>query len=299
MEGMAILGILLIIMLFGDKITPTIRDSSSGFIKSTSQAGEYSRVTSNPSYSKSISLSTGNARYTYQSYEEYITIYNRGREPISITGWKLENNKEGRAYNVGGSDLRRFPSDTVVIGQGALFISPTGNSQLQNIVLQSGEDAVIMTGSVGNQLPYKIVSFKENICSGYLENLPEYTFTPQLSTSCPRPSDEFGVEQLDTECRKFVERMPSCHTPKFNTRDENGDICTNCVDEKPLSTACIAFIKSRFNYGSCIANHRYDPNFSSNTWRVFLNHGWELWAEEFETIKLFDQFGRLVTSSTY
>jgi len=93
--------------------------------------------------------------------------------------------------------------------------------------------------------------------------------------------------------------MTPCRTPEFNTRDREEDICYNCVDGKLLSSSCVAFIKSHFNYGSCIANHASNPNFSGRTWRIFLGKGWEMWAEDYETIELFDQLGRLVDSRSY
>lgn len=93
--------------------------------------------------------------------------------------------------------------------------------------------------------------------------------------------------------------MASCHTPEFDTRDREGDICHNCVDKKPLSGSCVAFIKSHFNYGSCITYHQNDANFSGKTWRVFLGKGWEMWAKNYETIKLFDSNGQLVNKRGY
>ncbi|MEK7461813.1 MAG: lamin tail domain-containing protein [Patescibacteria group bacterium] len=300
-EGIAILAIIAVIMLATFKGTPNstakpsnTSDSATG---NTSSKTENLAV-NNSSYAKSISLNTGNARSAYQPYEEYISIYNKSREPISITNWQLKNSKSKRAYDFGGT-LRYFPSDIAIIGQAALFISPNSLNTLQNIVLKPGETAVITTGSVGSQSPYKIVSFKENICSGYLEDLPEYTFTPSLTRNCPRPANESGVNNLDTECRKFIERLASCYTPKFNTLDKDGGICSNCVDDKPLSSSCVAFIKNRFNYGSCIAYHVGDKDFADRTWRIFLGKGWEMWANKYETVSLLDQFGRLVVEKTY
>lgn len=285
-EGIIILAILIVIMIIMPKGTSNSPTKSS------------QNSPSNSSYAEDISISTGNAAYVYQPYEEYITVYNRGRNPVDITNWQLKNGKDKRAYDLGGT-LQHFSADIAFIPQATLFISPSGYNVLQNVVLQSGEQAVVTTGQMGSQSPYKIISFKENICSGFLEDMDEYTFTPPLTNNCPRPADEPGVNNLGTECRKFVERMPSCHTPKFDTRDRNGDICYNCVDDIPLSSSCVAFIKSHFNYNSCIAYHEKDSNFSGQTWRVFLGKGWEMWAKEYETIGLFDQLGRLVDERTY
>src|SRR3989344_8322840 len=167
--------------------------------------GENASLPSSP-HARNVSIGAGNAAYAYQPYEEYITIYNRGREPVDITNWQLKNAKDKRAYDLGGS-LKYFPADTAKIGQAAPFVSPMGTNIFQNVILQDGETAIITTGSIGSQVPYKIVSFKENICSGFLEDLPEYTFTPPLARNCPGPTDEPGVSALDTECRKFIERM--------------------------------------------------------------------------------------------
>ncbi len=291
---MAVLIVIMIVTLMGDSDSTTNPSNPSV----NNGSGGENIVTSDSSHALNISLGTGNASYAYQPYEEYITIDNREREPVDITNWQLKNAKDKRAYDLGGS-LKYFPADTAKIGRAAPFVSPMGTNIFQNVILQDGETAVITTGLIGSQLPYKIVSFKENICSGFLEDLPEYTFTPPLARNCPRPTDEPGVSALDTECRKFIERMTPCRTPEFNTRDREEDICYNCVDGKLLSSSCVAFIKSHFNYGSCIANHASNPNFSGRTWRIFLGKGWEMWAEDYETIELFDQLGRLVDSRSY
>lgn len=288
---------LIVIALIGPKNTSKTAASPSGPSKSAGSDAANVVIPSSPQAS-SIGLGTGNASYTYQPYDEYINVYNKGREPVDITGWQLKNGKSERAYDMGGT-LKQFPADFATIGQAALFISPQGFNILQDVVLKPGETAIITTGQVGSQLPYKIVSFKENICSGYLEDLLEYKFTPHLTRNCPRPANEPGIAYLDTECRKFVERMGACHTPKFETRDKDREICYNCVDGKSLSGSCIAFIKNHFNYGSCIAYHQGDANFSGRTWRVFFGKGWEMWAQKYETITLFDRLGQLVSERSY
>lgn len=296
-EGVGILIILAIIVFVAPRAGLNLNlgqsgtSSNSGTSRQNSQFGE-------SIYAGSITIGTGNASRAYQPYEEYITISNKGREEANISGWSLKNGKDKRGYELGG-ELRYYPSDVVFIGQGTLFTPPTGTGVFQDIILKPGERAVLTTGSVGAQTPYKITSFKENICSGYLEDLDEYNFSPALERRCPRPANEVGLERLDTECRQFVERMSSCHTPEFETRDSKGEICYNCVDGKPLSSSCRAFIQNHFNYDSCLANHGLDDDFSSETWRIFLGRSWEFWAEEYETIELLDQSGQLIESRSY
>ena len=297
-EGVLILVVLIVIVLIMPKGTPNpdVNSPTSNIPNSNSSGGASPEP--NSSYARYIYLGTGNATFSFQPYEEYVTINNSSSDPINITGWQLKNGKNKRAYDFGG-DLRYFPADTATIPQATLFISPSSFNTFQDVILQNGEQAIVTTGLIGSQLPYKIVSFKENICSGFLEDLSEYAFTPPLEHNCPRPADEPGVRSLGTECQRFIERMPSCHTPAFNTRDREGDICSNCVDSTLLSSSCVAFIKEHFNYSSCIAYHQHDSNFSSRTWRIFLGRSWEMWADKYETIELFDQLGRLVDYRTY
>lgn len=295
------LAVIIAAMLFAYSRVPvpdaTLPASDSGPIFTIDDKSTAAPVPSS-SYKDSIYLETGNASDVYQPYEEYISIRNSGRNPVNITGWRLTNAKGERAYDFGGTS-RYFPSDSAVIPQASLFVSPIGLNLSRDVILEPYETAVITTGQIAVQLPYRISSFKENICSGYLEDLSEYQFSPPLKRDCPRPSKELGVSSLDTECRRYIERMSSCHTPKFETRDSEGNICTNCVDGTPLSGSCVAFIKNHFNYGACIAYHQNDPNFSGRTWRIFLGRGWEMWAKKYETIKLFDRLGRLVDSQEY
>jgi len=299
MEGVIILVILIVITLIssGDNKSNSNYSSNNSYSSSRNSNSLESDSLTSP-YAKSISIGTGNASYVYQPRDEYITIYNRGNSPIDITGWQLQNGKDERAYYLSGS-LQRFTADVAYVPQSPLFISPSGNNSYQNVVLQSGENAILTTGSIGSALPYKITSFKENICSGYLQDMPEYNFTPSLNRNCPQPRNEIGLENLDAECRRFVENISTCHTPTFNPRDNDGEPCSTCVDGKRLSNSCYAYIKDHFNYGSCIAYHRQDENFFGRTWRVFLNKGWEMWAKEYETIKIFDKLGRLVNTYTY
>lgn len=298
MEGVVILGVLVVMAFLaprGDIDTNRTSSSTGGY---SSNTGNNSLISKTSTYANSVSIGTGNGRYSYQPFDEYITIYNRGRDAINISGWQLKNGKGERTYYLNGS-LQRFTADTATIPQGTDFVSPNNTGTLKDIYLGSGETAIITTGQIGSRIPYQINSFRENICSGYLANMSEYQFNPPLYRNCPRPADEPGLEWLDSGCRTFVGRLQSCEIPNFDPIDNLGEKCTNCVNNTPLSSACVAFIKNHFNYGSCIANHQNDPEFYQNTWRIFLGKGWEMWANEYEKISLFDQFGRLVTEISY
>lgn len=303
-EGILILAVILIIMILG----PDGNETGTTITSSQGQPVSYGSVVSgsvntssslrSAPQSQNISIGSGNAAYAYQSYEEYITIENWGDNPVNITGWQLKNGKDKRPYYQAGG-LQRFSADVVIIPRAAKFISPSGNHVFQDAMLKRGERAIVTTGGVGVRSPYEIVSFKENICSGYIERLPDYAFTPPLSQSCPRPDREPGIENLDVECRRFLSNLSACETPRFDTRTEDGEICTNCINGRPLSGACVAFAKDHYNYGSCIAYHAGDADFESSTWRIFLGRGWEMWATDYETIELFNNLGQLVDFQHY
>ncbi|MSR87656.1 MAG: hypothetical protein EXS69_00590 [Candidatus Zambryskibacteria bacterium] len=253
---------------------------------------------SSSNYSSIISVSSGNAPYTYQSYEEYITIDNQSFSSIDITDWQLRNGKDKRSYSQGGS-LQRFSADIALIPQGTILLSPSGNSLMQNIVLNGGERAIVTTGSIGANSPYRIMSFKESICTGYIESLSDYAFSPALSQNCPSPAKDSGVENLDSQCRNFINTLYSCRTPEFNAKTSNGATCNTCVNGEILSSSCTAFIREHYSYRGCVAYHKNDQNFSGRTWRIFLGRGWEMWAKDYETIELYDRLGQLVNFQNY
>ncbi len=304
LDAFLIIGFLIFVMLLGPTLNKTSpKNSTQNWTLGDSSYGDSNtKITplSPESKNYSLSLSAGNAGYAYQSYEEYIVLENNGGEPIDITGWQLRNGKDRRVYNSGGS-LQRFSSDIAKIPQATLLLSPKGGSAMSNIVLGAGERAVITTGSVGVRHPYQIVSFKENICTGYLENLPDYSFQPSLSSyNCPQPELEPGVASLDTECRRVIERLPGCATPEFELRDSKDEPCSTCLEDKRLTSSCAAFIKEHFSYQGCVAYHAGDPGFTKDKdWRIYLGRGWEMWAEDYEAIELFDRSGNLIISENY
>lgn len=261
-------------------------------------SSNFSSASNTASATNAVTVSTGNAAYSYQPYEEYITLSNRSRTPVNITGWQLRNGKDKRPY-YSGSTLQRLSADVAIIPQATLILSPSGKSLNQDVILQSNEKAIVTTGSFGNRLPYAITSFKENMCTGYLEALPDYAFNPSLSRGCPRPAQEPGIENMDIACRKVIESIASCETPKIGERMSDGEYCADCYKGKILPSVCRAFIKEHFNYQGCLVNHQSNPKFSGNTWRLFLGRGWEMWAKEYESIELFDRFGQLVNYQSY
>ncbi len=244
-----------------------------------------------------LRVERGNAKYENDPMSEYVVIENNGSKPVNITGYRLENGKSARSYAV-GSQYLHYTSDVGVIPQGTKIVSPDGKSHLENIVLNRGEKAVVITGGPGNLTSFVLNSFKENSCTGYLEET--YQFPSGLEKSCIRPSNEVGYESLDNSCRRYIDSMRSCHTPKYGGRDNDGEVCRDCIDGTPgLSSMCIAYVKSHFSYEGCLANHIGDKNFEGKTWYVYLHRPWEMWSNEEETISLFDQNNVLIDNISY
>lgn len=303
LSGILIIAVIVVIMLGqsgGSKSGSSLGWGTGTTISSGGGSGLFSSqsLSSGGSEPSKLTIGTGNASYAMQSYEEYITLDNSGRSAVNITGWQLKNGKDKRPYYT-GSALQRFSADVVVIPKAALVLSPTGESLNQDVILKSGERAILTTGSLGSRSPYQITSFKENMCTGYLEDLPDYNFIPSLSRNCLAPENEPGFENLDVPCRKIVERLNRCETPQIGERRSGEEYCPDCYQGQLLSSHCKAFLVEHFSYKGCLAYHQGDSNFAGKTWRLFLNRGWEMWAKDYETIELFDRNGTLVNYQNY
>lgn len=311
--GVLIIGIILLIVSATPKdpsrnSAPSFGESggfASLFGTVTQSRGIASRVSpisgggssvSGQSYSSlGISVGVGNASYAYQPSEEYITINNHGSESVNITGWQLRNGKDKRSYYQGNT-LQRFSADIALIPSATRILSQTG---FDDVILEPGEEAIVTTGFVSVTSPYRVTSFKENMCTGYLENLPDYSFTPPLQRGCPRPYTEEGVDNLERECKDFIKRIPACHTPVFAGRNINGGSCPTCIDGEILSSQCETFIKEHYSYQGCLANHQNNPGFEGRTWRIFLSRGWEMWNKDYESVELYNRMGELQSSQNY
>ncbi len=199
--------------------------------------------------------------------DEYISIRASGSEPVTITGWKVVSGAS--------RDEERIPS-------GALIPTSGRVNDRAPIVLQPGDEAIIVSGEspIG-------VSFRENMCTGYLGG-PQ-RFTPPLQNNCPSASTEFdrfysGNELRDDACYTLMQRTPVCETPKENSS---------------LSNACFALIDNHLTYNGCVETHRYDVNFSGRTWHIYLDRDEELWKSSRDAIKLIDENGLTVDLVTY
>lgn len=250
-----------------------------------------------------VTISKGNASSEYQPYKEYITLQTRSLkkdETVNITGWSLVNGAGTRLYQLNDT-LVKGTSGRAYIPQASKVFLTSGQNFLSPVILGAGYKATVITGDVPNKSPFAVTSFQVNKCSGYIEKMDDYRFYPTVSSSCPDPSNEEGVEYLENSCYKFVNSLQRCHTPEFPERTMiNGNWETGYVDGVGgLSNQCKAFIKTHYSYNSCVALHGADEDFYKKEWRIFLNQPWEMYAKERETITLLDSQGLLVDSLEY
>lgn len=272
-------------------------NNTNGSYGSSAPAGNNLSNIKDSKWKGMIKIGSGNGSGEDYPRYEYITLRNESdKERIDITGWSLTNGKDRKYFPVNDKQAKGI-SNKVTIPKGTKIFVPGGINPQEDIVLAPDDEAIITTGA-----PYGVkTSFRENICSGYIQESEDYNYRPSLNNNCPYPQDENGVDSLDDVCYKFVRRLSSCHTPEFKDVVYVDNVpYTGYVDDAGnLSYACKDFIKKHYNYNSCIVNHLSDKDFFESEWRVFLNFPWELWGSDREVITLYDVEGRVVDELTY
>lgn len=230
-----------------------------------------SRLFGTPSvYEGKVTLSAGTAALAETDEDqEYVTISLSGsaKESVAISGWKIVSTRSRATATI--------PNGTVLYKSGSV-------NNTEPITLAPGERAVVVTG----RSPAG-VSFKENACTGYLEERQDYY--PRLSTSCPAPSADFdrfydGAARDYQTCKTAVRSLPRCETPSSS----NG-----------VSSTCFQFMRKYLTYNGCITYHANDRNFWGRTWRVYLGKSDALWPAKNDTLKLLDGNGYTVDIYSY
>lgn len=202
---------------------------------------------------------------------EYVTLRAAGSNtaPIDITGWSLASAVSG---------VRKF------IPQGATLYQLGNISAISNVYLSPGASATINSGTspVG-------VSFRTNLCTGYLEQFQD--FSPSLGSSCPSPYSELpltadNLRTYGAECIDFVRNLPSCEY---------------YLGEFPetISNTCRSFVGNALTYNGCVNRHQFDANFAGTAWRIYLGSSYELWNNTHDVLRLLDASGRTVDVWTY
>lgn len=248
-----------------------------------------------------VTLEWGNSTSEYQPTEEYVVINysDEATSPVVISGWMLENGQHLRLFEEGNRLVTGIKKQ-IKIPRGVALFTNLGNETLVPIVLQPGEQAIVTTGSpkpIRTKFDIRY-SFKTNLCTGYIEGMPSYDFTPSLPETCPDPEEEPGARGLPEDCEDYItDNLNQCHTPKITEYEwvgserERGSYVDG-IDG--FSTRCKDYLREHFSYQGCLKYHAADPNFFDGEWRIFLNQNFELWDDDRETITLYDGSGKVV-----
>ncbi|NTV22630.1 MAG: hypothetical protein HGB03_03690 [Candidatus Yonathbacteria bacterium] len=195
---------------------------------------------------------------------EYVEIALSSSSPTSmtLTGWTITS-----------SSLHK----TFTIGNGISVLHQGISGAPENIVLEPGMHAYIISGRspVG-------ASFRTNICSGFLSAYQ--TFTPPLDMSCPPAQALIGRNASpDTACISTIESLPRCSATPRNTT---------------VSASCLATIKERVSYNTCVSMFEKRPDFSGPLWYIYAGSLSSFWWSS-DILTLSDDTGQTVASLSF
>ena len=204
----------------------------------------------------------------------YIIANIHNKEPVKISGLILQSLITG---------------NIAIIPKGAEIYKLGQVNQVNDIYLKPGQAAMIYTGSS----PLS-VSFRENKCSGYLNDLN--TFTPPLNRFwCPRakeiiPNTVENIKKYGDACMDAINNLQSC---KYFTS-------SNKYFDK-VSPQCREKLTQDLTYDACVARSSGDKNFFpvNSAWRVYLELPQRLWKDKYEVIKLMDKDGKTIFVTSY
>lgn len=224
----------------------------------------------NPSpYAGKVSISE-HAAAESAATKEFIRLTASGSNtaPVAVTNWFLQSAVSG--------------ARAMIPPAAPLFVLGVVNA-VQPIYLEPGASVLIATAAspVGT-------SFRENMCSGYLNELQ--TFSPELSSECPTPSEvlPMNADNLRTygsSCFDYLNNLTQCHFPTTLPGD--------------LSPACRSFITNTSSYNGCVNTFRSRTTFALPEYRAYFALRSELWANSHDVIHLLDEQGRTVDTLTY
>jgi len=201
-----------------------------------------------------------------REYIEVVAGY-QNDAPISLAGWYLES----------ALSRTRIPIPPAA----SPFVAGAANTLLP-VTLEPGGRVTLISGAspVG-------ISFRENACTGYLEQFQSFGFS--IPHECPAPASilpltEENLRLYGDSCFDTLATLAPCEFPQ------------NLPDT--LWPSCRAFLADTFSYNGCVGRERSRPSFNSNTWRVYLGAG-ELWRNSHDAIRLLDAQGRTVNVFVY
>lgn len=242
---------------------------------------EYARLETEASNLKSFgtpSVHAGKVRIVRDSStlretdpaEEYVQLVAdySAEGGVDISGWQLE------------SALSR--TRAIIVPGASPFVLGEANA-LRPIAMYSGMRAIISTGPspVG-------ISFRENMCTGYLAQFQSYA--PPLNESCPSPSSQMplteeNLSRYGDACFDFIASLSACSFPQYIP--------------DTVYPSCRAYLSDALSHNGCVNRNRYKAGFEKDTWRLYLGGISELWRNSHDAIRLLDASGKTVDVFVY
>ena len=204
----------------------------------------------------------------------YIIANVHNKEPVNISGMILQSLITG--------NIAIIPKGTKLYKLGQI-------NAVEDIMLKPGQAAMIYTGSS----PLS-VSFQENKCMGYLNNLN--SFNPPINTLwCPNPKKLVpntvdNIKKYGDVCMEAVNNLRKC---QYFTSE-------NSYYNK-VTPECKSKLTTEFTYEACVARSANDKDFYplNSAWRVYLELPQRLWKDKYEVIKLMDKDGKTIFVTSY
>ena len=197
------------------------------------------------------------------NYPSLISLYYNLPEgaEINFTGWRIKSKV-----------------NEIFVPQAVELYDPSGFGLNKDIVVKGGGeiDLYSSVSPIGR-------NFRLNACSGYLNDF--YSFQPPLSASCPPIySARREVIGFSSACQDYLDALSGCREPRPS-------------ELNLLDPACQSFA-SRASYAGCFSRHRFDQNFLSSRWLVYLGQPW-LVDPRHDQVSLYNAQDQLVDPYLY
>ncbi len=230
----------------------------------------FERKDLSPYFQKIQITSAYASSWNYTPDQIRISSYLNKGESANITGWKIKSNRR-----------------EIIIPRAINIYEPFGSAPEEDIILIVNNYVNIYSSK--NPLNK---NFRLNKCIGYLESA--YDFNPALPQDCPAPyKDRSEIAHLSGECQTYIMSLGGCKLPEtsfYNTLSggEQGNVCRQFLNT--------------ISHGSCYQKHRFDSDFLSNEWRIWIGRSVipeDILDPQHDRLLLFDKQGLLVDEYVY
>lgn len=216
-------------------------------------------------------------------YQSYFS----GRPKVKIASLQFPSEFHPYTELVLGADLAQDEkidiSGWTVRGRQGAFTIP----RAQKVYSFSGQESDIILAPWDQVHIYSGFGAKGNFqltkCMGYLEDAAP--FIPSVPRDCPYISRS-EVDRFSGPCQQYALSLRVCEIPSDNPPVPVED------------SVCREFLRN-LNYNGCIAQHRNDPDFFENDWRVWVNNQMNFFDPVYDKVQLLDLKGNIVDEYIY